>query len=124
MSVSLARVRTAAPSRFAFWRRPRRRPRRRSSTGPTRSLSLRPSGSSTAAWSAQRAATRAAGTTIYTVTTLQIIEDLTGIAGTSVEVWELGGVLGDEFLYVGGAVEYRIGQEVLVCLERGPLRAP
>ena len=60
------------------------------------------------------------GRTIYTVTTLQIIEDLTGVVGNTVEVWELGGVIGDEFLYVGGAVEFRLGQEVLVCLERGP----
>ena len=60
------------------------------------------------------------GLRIYTVTTLQIIEDLTGVDGDTIEVWELGGVLGDEFLYVGGAVEYRLGEEVLVCLERGP----
>ena len=60
------------------------------------------------------------GETIYTVTTLQIIEDLTGVAGTTVETWELGGAYGNEFLYVGGAVEYRVGEEVLVCLERGP----
>jgi hypothetical protein len=60
------------------------------------------------------------GETIYTVTTLQIIEDLTGVAGTSVEIWEMGGIVGNEFLYVGGAVEYRIGQDVLVCLGRGP----
>jgi hypothetical protein len=60
------------------------------------------------------------GLRIYTVTTLQIIEDLTGVDGDTIEVWELGGVLGDEFFYVGGAVEYRIGEEVLVCLERGP----
>ncbi|HEY7500963.1 MAG TPA: BACON domain-containing carbohydrate-binding protein [Vicinamibacterales bacterium] len=60
------------------------------------------------------------GQSIYTVTTLQIIEDLTGVAGDTVEIWELGGVIGNEFLYVGGAVEYRIGEEVLVCLERGP----
>jgi hypothetical protein len=60
------------------------------------------------------------GETIYTVTTLQIIEDLTGVAGTTVETWELGGAYGNEYLYVGGAVEYRVGEEVLVCLERGP----
>jgi hypothetical protein len=60
------------------------------------------------------------GLRIYTVTTLQIVEDLTGVDGDTVEVWELGGVLGDEFLYVGGAVQYRIGEEVLVMLERGP----
>src|SRR4051812_35201722 len=62
-----------------------------------------------------------AGSTIYTVTSLQVIEDLTGIEGDSVEIWELGGQLGDEFLYVGGRVEYPVGSEVLVCLERGPM---
>ena len=60
------------------------------------------------------------GRTIYTVTTLQIIEDLTGVDGSTVDVWELGGAIGDEYLYVGGAVEFRMGEEVLVCLERGP----
>jgi hypothetical protein len=60
------------------------------------------------------------GRMIYTVTTLQILEDLTGIDGSTVEVWELGGAVGDEYLYVGGAVEFRVGEEVLVCLERGP----
>jgi Viral BACON domain/Matrixin/Putative binding domain, N-terminal len=57
---------------------------------------------------------------IYTVTTLRIIEDLTGIDGDTVEIWELGGRIGDEFMFVGGAVEYQIGQEVVVFLERGP----
>ncbi len=61
------------------------------------------------------------GQSIYTVTAIQINEDLTGVAGESVEVWELGGTLDGEFMYVGGAVEYRIGEEVLVCLERGPM---
>jgi hypothetical protein len=69
---------------------------------------------------AQRTTRGPDGQSIYTVTTLRIIEDLTGIAGDTVEVWELGGVIGNEFLYVGGAVEYRIGDDVLVCLERGP----
>ena len=58
---------------------------------------------------------------IYTVTTLQVIEDFTGVAGDIIETWELGGVLGNEFLYVGGSVEYQVGQEVVVCLERGSL---
>ncbi len=58
---------------------------------------------------------------IYTVTTLQVIEDFTGVAGDIIETWELGGVLGNQFLYVGGSVEYQVGQEVVVCLERGSL---
>jgi Viral BACON domain len=61
-----------------------------------------------------------AGRTIYTVTTLQVIEDLTGVDAATVDVWELGGRIGDEELYVGGAVRFSLGQEVLVCLERGP----
>ena len=69
----------------------------------------------------KRAARGGPNQSIYTVTTLQVIEDLTGVAGGVIETWELGGVLGNEFLYVGGAVEYQVGQEVLVCLEQGPL---
>jgi len=60
------------------------------------------------------------GRTIYTVTTLTVIEDFTGQPTNTLEVWELGGAIGREFLYVGGGVEYRVGEEVLVCLERGP----
>jgi hypothetical protein len=70
---------------------------------------------------AQRTARGTDGRKIYTVTTLQIVEDLTGVDGTTVEVWELGGAIGDEVLYVGGAVRFQLGEEVLVCLERGPL---
>jgi hypothetical protein len=58
---------------------------------------------------------------IYTVTTLAVLEDLTGVPGTTLEVWEMGGVFGNEFMFVGGAVTYRAGEEVLVCLERGPM---
>ena len=60
------------------------------------------------------------GLTIYTVTTLAVLEDFTAQAGDTLEVWELGGVVGDEMLHVGGAVTYTVGREVLVCLERGP----
>jgi hypothetical protein len=59
------------------------------------------------------------GGPIYTVTTLAVLEDLTGVPGDIVEVWELGGVHGGEGMFVGGGVEYRIGADVLVCLERG-----
>jgi Viral BACON domain/Matrixin len=62
----------------------------------------------------------AQGRTIFTVTTLEVLEDLTGQLGDTIEVWELGGAIGNEFMRVGGAVEYQIGDEVLVCLERGP----
>ena len=57
---------------------------------------------------------------IFTVTTLAVLEDLTGRDGDIVEVWELGGVHEGEFLHVGGGVEYAPGTEVVVCLERGP----
>jgi hypothetical protein len=56
---------------------------------------------------------------IYTVTTLAVLEDLTGREGDTIEVWELGGIVGNEIMVVGGSVQYRIGEEVLVCLERG-----
>ena len=68
----------------------------------------------------QRTARAGSQGRIYTVTTLRVIEDLTGLSGDTVEIWELGGRVGDEFLFVGGAVEYRPGAEILVCLERGP----
>jgi hypothetical protein len=57
---------------------------------------------------------------IYTVTTLEVLEDFTGHVPDRVEVWELGGRIGDQILYIGGQVTYQVGQEVLVCLERGP----
>jgi Viral BACON domain/Matrixin len=60
------------------------------------------------------------GRTIYTVTTLEVLEDLTGHVDDTIEVWEIGGAIGNEFMQIGGAVEYRLGEEVLVCLERGP----
>jgi hypothetical protein len=56
---------------------------------------------------------------IYTVTTLTVIEDFTGGSGDTIEVWELGGAIDGERMFVGGAVEYRVGQDVVVCLDRG-----
>jgi len=56
---------------------------------------------------------------IYTVSTLAVLEDFTGAAGDVIEVTELGGGFGGEIMYVGGAVEYTVGREVLVMLERG-----
>ena len=61
-----------------------------------------------------------ASTIVYTVTTLQVLEDLTGRPGDRVEVWEMGGVIGDSAEYVGGQVRYELGREVVVCLSRGP----
>ena len=56
---------------------------------------------------------------IFTVTTLAILEDFTGREGDTVDVWELGGTLDGQTLFVGGQVRYAIGEEVLVCLDRG-----
>ena len=56
---------------------------------------------------------------IYTVTTLAVLEDFTGVAGIEVEAWELGGTIGDETMWVGGGVTYDLGSTVLVFLERG-----
>ena len=60
-------------------------------------------------------------TAIYTVTTLAVLEDFTGVPGVTVDVWELGGVFGNERMFVGGEVSYQVGSEVLVCLGRGRL---
>ena len=62
-----------------------------------------------------------AGGAIYTVTTLAVLEDFTGVPGLELETWELGGVHGGEIMWVAGQVTYEIGQDVLVCLRRGPL---
>jgi hypothetical protein len=58
------------------------------------------------------------GGSIYTVTTLAVLEDFTGSAGREIDVWELGGIQGDEIMWVGGQVTYDLGSEVLVCLRR------
>jgi hypothetical protein len=55
---------------------------------------------------------------IYTVTTLAVLEDFTGVQGDTLDVWELGGVIGNETMFVGGEVKYQVGAEVLVCLGR------
>jgi hypothetical protein len=70
---------------------------------------------------AQRMARGGPDQAIYTISTLAVLEDFTGQPGDVIEVWELGGVIGNERLYVGGAVNYVVGREVVVCLERGPL---
>jgi hypothetical protein len=58
---------------------------------------------------------------IYTITTLSVIEDFTSHPGDTLEIWELGGALDGEQLFVGGAVEFRAGESVVVCLDRGRL---
>ena len=61
---------------------------------------------------------------IYTISTLAVIEDLTGVAGDSVEVWERGGTVGNESMSVAGGVHFELGEEVVVCLKRRCWRAP
>ena len=61
------------------------------------------------------------GHRIFTVTTLAILEDFTGREGDTVDVWELGGTLDGQTLVVGGQVRFAVGEEVLVCLDRGSL---
>ena len=60
------------------------------------------------------------GRSISTVTTIAVIEDLTGIDADTVDVTELGGTVGRESMRVPGAVQFEIGAEVVVCLKSGP----
>ena len=61
---------------------------------------------------------RGPGGRIYTITTLEVLEDFSGQSDSIIEIRELGGVIGNEFLWVAGAVIYQPGTEVVVCLER------
>ena len=61
---------------------------------------------------------RGPGGRIYTVTTIAVLEDFSGNNESTLEIRELGGKVGNEFLYIGGAVHYEPGSEVVVCLER------
>ena len=57
---------------------------------------------------------------IYTVTRVAVLEDLTGVDESIVEVRELGGRIGIDEMFVAGTPGYVVGQEVLLLLERGP----
>ncbi|MEO5821834.1 MAG: BACON domain-containing carbohydrate-binding protein [Vicinamibacteraceae bacterium] len=57
---------------------------------------------------------------IYTVTRLAVIEDLTGVNASIIEVRELGGRIGSDEMFVAGTPGYIVGQDVLLLLERGP----
>ena len=57
---------------------------------------------------------------IYTVARLAVIEDLTGVNESVVEVRELGGRIGIDEMFIAGTPGYFVGQEVLLLLERGP----
>ena len=63
---------------------------------------------------------RAENHRIYTVTRLAVIEDLTGVDQSVVEVRELGGRIGDDEMFVAGMPGYAAGQDVLLFLDRGP----
>jgi hypothetical protein len=63
---------------------------------------------------------RAENNRIYTVARLAVIEDLTGVDESIIEVRELGGRVGLDEMYVAGAPAYFVGEEVLLVLERGP----
>lgn len=60
------------------------------------------------------------GRSISTVTTIAVIEDLTGVEGDTIEVTELGGTVGRESMRVSGSVHFELGVEVVVCLKSGP----
>jgi hypothetical protein len=57
---------------------------------------------------------------IYTVARLAVIEDLTGVNESIVEVRELGGRIGIDEMFIAGTPGYFVGQDVLLLLERGP----
>ena len=54
---------------------------------------------------------RGPGGRIYTITTLEVLEDFSGENDSIIEVRELGGLVGNEFLWVGGIVRYAPGSE-------------
>jgi len=56
------------------------------------------------------------GGAIYTVARLAVREDLTGFRDPVIEVRELGGVLGERRVWVGGAARFAVGDELLMCL--------
>ena len=57
---------------------------------------------------------------IYTVARVAVLEDLTGVDESVVEVRELGGRIGIDEMFVAGTPGFVAGQEVLLLLERGP----
>ena len=61
---------------------------------------------------------RGPGGRIYTITTLEVLEDFSGEDDSVIQIRELGGRVGNDFVYIGGAVYYEPGSEVVVCLER------
>src|SRR5690242_16538801 len=58
------------------------------------------------------------GRTIYTVAQLAVLEDLTGFTDATIEVREMGGVLGGTRLWIPGSTEYNVGDQLLLCLKQ------
>lgn len=58
------------------------------------------------------------GGRVYTVATVEVIEDLTGIDRPTVEIRELGGRVGTTAMVVSGMPSLEPGAEILACLER------
>jgi hypothetical protein len=58
------------------------------------------------------------GQTIYTIARLAVLEDLTGVDESIIEVRELGGTIGTQRLWIPGATTYTPGDQLLVCLKQ------
>jgi hypothetical protein len=56
---------------------------------------------------------------IHTTTEFIVLEDLTGIPDSRIAVTELGGAIGGQSLVVPGTPHFEVGDEVVLCLERG-----
>jgi hypothetical protein len=61
-----------------------------------------------------------AGGRVYTVATVDLFEDLTGVPGSRVEIRELGGKVGASAMVVSGLPAFSAGAEILACLEPTP----
>jgi hypothetical protein len=74
---------------------------------------------------ASRSEIAANGQSIRTITTLAVLEDLTGVSEATIDILELGGRAAGRTMWVAGGARFIEGQEVLVCLERrgGRLRS-
>ncbi len=59
------------------------------------------------------------GAAVFTVTRLAIIEDLTGVGTGVIEVREAGGRTSRLGMWVPGAPQFAVGEDVVLCLERG-----
>jgi hypothetical protein len=60
------------------------------------------------------------GGRVYTVATVRVFEDLTGVAEPVVEIRELGGIAPSSAMVVPGTPAFEVGDEILACVERTP----